>query len=79
MCTSVNEVICHGIPDKRPLQEGDIVNIDVSVYHNGVHSDLNETYPVGKVEFFFFQFLFARPLALLCSSFPFFSLNAARP
>jgi methionyl aminopeptidase len=47
-CTSINEVICHGIPDTRPLQEGDIVNLDVTVYKNGFHSDLNETYLVGK-------------------------------
>lgn len=46
-CTSVNEVICHGIPDKRALQDGDIVNIDVTLYKLGVHSDLNETYYVG--------------------------------
>eukprot|EP01112_Ceratiomyxa_fruticulosa_P005558 TRINITY_DN1623_c0_g2_i2.p1 TRINITY_DN1623_c0_g2~~TRINITY_DN1623_c0_g2_i2.p1 ORF type:complete len:370 (+),score=63.67 TRINITY_DN1623_c0_g2_i2:229-1338(+) len=43
-CTSVNEIVCHGIPDLRPLQNGDIVNVDVSVYHGGFHSDLNETY-----------------------------------
>jgi methionyl aminopeptidase len=49
-CTSVNEVICHGIPDDRPLLEGDIVNVDISVYHNGYHSDLNETFFVGKVD-----------------------------
>lgn len=49
-CTSVNEVICHGIPDARPLQEGDIINIDVSVYYKGFHGDLNETYLVGKVD-----------------------------
>lgn len=47
VCTSVNEVICHGIPDKRPLQDGDIVNIDVSFYKDGFHADLNETYYVG--------------------------------
>lgn len=35
MCTSVNEVICHGIPDNRPLEDGDIVNIDVSTFING--------------------------------------------
>lgn len=35
VCTSVNEVICHGIPDFRPLQEGDIVNLDVSLYYGG--------------------------------------------
>ncbi|MQL98755.1 hypothetical protein Taro_031468 [Colocasia esculenta] len=49
-CTSVNEVICHGIPDARKLEEGDIVNVDVSVYCKGVHGDLNETYFVGKVD-----------------------------
>jgi len=49
-CTSVNEVICHGIPDTRPLQDGDIVNIDVSCFHRGFHSDLNETYLVGNVD-----------------------------
>lgn len=46
-CTSVNEVICHGIPDGRPLVDGDIVNIDVTVYRDGFHGDLNETYLVG--------------------------------
>lgn len=48
-CTSVNEVICHGIPDKRPLENGDICNIDVTVYHHGFHGDLNETFFVGDV------------------------------
>jgi len=48
-CTSVNEIICHGIPDTRPLQEGDIVNLDISVYKDGFHGDLNETYFVGAV------------------------------
>ncbi|KAF5330899.1 hypothetical protein D9619_005556 [Psilocybe cf. subviscida] len=50
VCLSVNEVICHGIPDKRKLKEGDIINIDVSVYYDGVHGDLNETYPVGEID-----------------------------
>lgn len=45
---SVNEVICHGIPDKRKLEDGDIVNIDISVYKDGFHSDLNETYYCGE-------------------------------
>ena len=48
-CTSVNEVICHGIPDSRPLQNGDICNVDVTVYHRGYHGDLNETLFVGEV------------------------------
>ena len=47
VCTSVNEVVCHGIPDRRPLEEGDIVNVDVSVYYKGWHGDLNETFVVG--------------------------------
>lgn len=47
VCTSVNEVICHGIPDTRPLVNGDLCNIDVTVYHRGFHGDLNETILVG--------------------------------
>lgn len=50
VCTSVNEVICHGIPDNRPLENGDIINLDVTVYYNGFHGDLNETHIVGKVD-----------------------------
>lgn len=49
LCTSVNEVICHGIPDSRPLEQGDIINLDVTVYKHGFHADLNETYLVGEV------------------------------
>jgi methionyl aminopeptidase len=48
-CTSVNEVICHGIPDTRPLKDGDILNLDVTAYVNGYHGDLNETYCIGNV------------------------------
>ena len=48
-CRSVNEVVCHGIPDSRKLRSGDIVNLDITVYYNGYHGDLNETYFVGKV------------------------------
>ncbi len=48
--SSVNEIICHGIPDMRPFENGDIVNIDVTVYHKGHHADLNETYFVGDVD-----------------------------
>jgi methionyl aminopeptidase len=50
VCTSVNEVICHGIPDDRALIEGDIVNVDVTVYTNGVHGDTNATFCVGRVD-----------------------------
>lgn len=46
---SVNQVICHGIPDNRQLQSGDIVNLDITVYKKGFHIDLNETYLVGEV------------------------------
>jgi hypothetical protein len=49
-CTSVNEVICHGIPDSTVLKDGDIVNIDVTVYHDGVHGDCSETVFVGDVD-----------------------------
>ncbi|MCL3818360.1 type I methionyl aminopeptidase [Aeromicrobium wangtongii] len=50
LCSSVNEVICHGIPDDRPLQDGDIVNIDITAYIHGVHGDTNKTYLVGDVD-----------------------------
>ncbi|KAJ8679945.1 hypothetical protein QAD02_015732 [Eretmocerus hayati] len=50
VCTSINNVACHGIPDDRPLQDGDILNIDVTVYLNGYHGDCSEMYEVGKVD-----------------------------
>ncbi len=50
VCTSVNEVICHGIPDSRALADGDIVNIDITVYLNGVHGDTSVTFEVGDVD-----------------------------
>ncbi len=50
ICTSVNEVICHGIPDDRPLQAGDIVNIDVTAFKNGMHGDTSATVLVGDVD-----------------------------
>jgi methionyl aminopeptidase len=46
-CTSVNEVICHGIPDMRPLQLGDVLNIDITVYLDGYHGDCSEMFVVG--------------------------------
>jgi methionyl aminopeptidase len=49
ICTSVNGVICHGIPNMRPLEEGDIVNIDVTAFIDGVHGDTSATFPVGDV------------------------------
>ena len=48
-CISVNEVIVHGIPGKRVLEEGDIVSVDVGSYYKGYHSDAARTFPVGKV------------------------------
>jgi methionyl aminopeptidase len=50
VCTSVNEVICHGIPDSRVLEEGDIINLDVTCYINGVHGDTNATFAVGVID-----------------------------
>ena len=50
LCTSVNEVICHGIPDDRALLDGDIVNCDVTIYLHGVHGDTNATFLVGDVD-----------------------------
>jgi methionyl aminopeptidase len=47
ICSSVNEVICHGIPDDTVLEDGDIVNIDITAYKNGVHGDSNQTFIVG--------------------------------
>ena len=43
-------MVCHGIPDRRPLEEGDIVNVDVTAFYKGYHGDLNETFVVGKVD-----------------------------
>jgi methionyl aminopeptidase len=50
LCTSVNEVICHGIPDDRPLAEGDIVNLDITAYIEGMHGDTSATFLVGAVD-----------------------------
>ena len=48
-CTSLNEIVCHGIPDTTVIQEGDICNIDVTAYKNGVHGDTNATFLAGDV------------------------------
>ena len=50
VCTSANEVICHGIPDSRIVQDGDIMNLDVTAYVGGVHGDTNATFLVGDVD-----------------------------
>jgi methionyl aminopeptidase len=49
-CTSLNEVICHGIPDSTIIEDGDIVNIDVTAFIGGVHGDTNATYLAGEVD-----------------------------
>jgi methionyl aminopeptidase len=49
LCTSVNEVVCHGIPDSTELRDGDIVNIDITAYVDGVHGDTDATFLVGEV------------------------------
>lgn len=50
VCTSVNEVICHGIPDSRVLRDGDIINLDVTLFREGVHGDTNATWAVGTID-----------------------------
>lgn len=49
-CTSLNECICHGIPDDTVLESGDILNIDVTAYFNGMHGDTNRMYAVGEID-----------------------------
>jgi methionyl aminopeptidase len=48
-CTSINHVVCHGIPNEKPLKEGDIVNIDVTFILDGWHGDSSRMYPVGMI------------------------------
>ena len=50
LCTSINEVICHGIPDDRPLEDGDIVNVDITAYYDGVHGDTCAMFEGGNVD-----------------------------
>src|ERR1700760_2152899 len=50
VCTSINHVVCHGIPNDKPLREGDIVNIDVTVILDGWHGDTSRMYPVGEIK-----------------------------
>src|SRR5690606_6294050 len=49
-CTSINHVVCHGIPDDKPLREGDIVNIDVTLILDGWYGDSSRMYPVGRIK-----------------------------
>jgi methionyl aminopeptidase len=48
-CTSINHVVCHGIPGERPLREGDIVNIDVTLILDGWHGDTSRMFVVGEI------------------------------
>lgn len=50
LCTSINEVICHGIPDSTVLVDGDIINVDITAYIHGVHGDNNATFGVGEID-----------------------------
>lgn len=50
VCTSINNVVCHGIPDARPLEDGDIINVDVSVFVDGFHGDTSRTVGVGDID-----------------------------
>jgi methionyl aminopeptidase len=50
LCTSVNEVVCHGIPDSTVLADGDIVNVDITAFLDGVHGDTDATFLVGDVD-----------------------------
>ena len=50
LCTSLNEVICHGIPDDTLIADGDIVNIDITAFIDGVHGDTNATFLAGDVD-----------------------------
>ena len=49
-CTSINEVICHGIPDSTILEDGDLINVDVTIYKDGYHGDCSETFAIGNVD-----------------------------
>ncbi len=49
ICTSVNHVVCHGIPDEKKLKEGDIINVDVTVLKDGYHGDTSKMFTIGKV------------------------------
>jgi len=50
LCTSANEVICHGIPDSRAMRDGDIMNLDITAFVGGVHGDTNATFLIGDVD-----------------------------
>lgn len=49
ICTSLNQVVCHGIPNDKPLKNGDIINVDITVIKDGFHGDTSQMFEVGKV------------------------------
>lgn len=49
-CTSINEIICHGIPDNTVLEDGMMINVDVTVFYKGYHGDCSEMFMVGEVD-----------------------------
>ena len=68
--TSVNNVACHGLPDERPLENGDIISIDVTVYKNGFHGVCGSTYGGFHLHLLVFPFVYPfnpRIEALVCS------------
>ncbi|WP_421866859.1 type I methionyl aminopeptidase [Motiliproteus sp.] len=50
ICTSINQVVCHGIPNDKPLKQGDIINIDITVIKDGFHGDTSKMFFVGKIQ-----------------------------
>ena len=73
ICTSVNEVVCHGIPNTRPLKDGDIVNVDITTIVNGWYGDQSETFMIGNVS------PSARRLVQTTHDALFVGINACRP
>ena len=49
LCTSVNDIVVHGIPDNKPLREGDVLSVDIGTFYKGYAADMAKTYPVGQV------------------------------
>src|SRR6478735_2160561 len=47
VCTSINDVVCHGIPDKRVVKDGDIINVDITTFYDGFHGDTSATFYIG--------------------------------
>ena len=73
ICASVNHVVCHGIPAEKPLKNGDIVNIDVAVIHDGFHGDTSRMYFAGEPS------VLARRLTAVCHEAMWRGIHAVRP